>query len=456
MTRTSIFDWTIYQNLFSAPEMEAVFDEAGTIASWVEVERAVARAQAKIGIAPNAFAKEIDNKLRAEKIDLQRLQASTKKIGRPIVGLIEQLKEQVDSEAREWVHYGITTYDTMDTGRSLQLRDGLILIKASLARFQAQLIQLAKAHRNTLMIGRTNNLHAQPMTFGTKLATWIEECLRHQERLDALEARALVIQFGGAVGTLASLGDKGLAFRDAVAEELGLHSVTSNWHNARDGIVETGQVLGLICASLARIGQGVNMLESTEIGELAEMGDIGRGKSTTMAHKNNPRAAEFTEAVARLGRHRSTGLIEVMGQDHDRCGGTWIAEWALVPEVFLLTSGALSWANELAERLQVNEGRMRANIDLTNGLALSECYTHALAEHIPKTQARALIEAAVLIVRETGTSLPETLKSMQEVTDILSAKQIQALSLPENYVGVGPEMLDNVLALANEKGKRES
>ena len=127
-----------------------------------------------------------------------------------------------------------------------------------------------------------------------------------------------------------------------------------------------------------------------------------------------------------------------------------------MPEVFLLTSGALSWANELAERLQVNEGRMRANIDLTNGLALSECYTHALAEHIPKTQARALIEAAVLIVRETGTSLPETLKSMQEVTDILSAKQIQALSLPENYVGVGPEMLDNVLALANEKGKRES
>ena len=195
----------------------------------------------------------------------------------------------------------------------------------------------------------------------------------------------------------------------------------------------------------------VNMLESTEIGELAESGEKGRGKSTTMAHKNNPRAAEFTEAVARLGRHRSTGLIEVMGQDHDRCGGSWIAEWALVPEVFLLTSGALGWANELADRLHVNTERMRDNIDMTNGLALSESYVHALAQHIPKSRARALIEIAVQGVRETGTSLPEILLSMKEVTDILSASQIAELAQPENYLGMSAEIVDNVLALARER-----
>lgn len=193
-----------------------------------------------------------------------------------------------------------------------------------------------------------------------------------------------------------------------------------------------------------------NMLQSTEIGELSESGETGRGKSTTMAHKSNPRAAEFTEAVARLGRHRSTGLIEVMGQDHDRCGGTWIAEWALVPEVFLLTSGALGWANELADRLQVNIERMRDNIDMTNGLALSEAFVHALAQHIPKSRARALMEAAVLGVRETGRSLPEVLLSMKEVTDILSASQIAELAQPENYLGISAEMLDNVLALTQK------
>jgi len=451
MPNISVFDWKIYQNLFSAPEMEAVFAEANSIACWIEVERATARAQAKLGIIPEDAAREIDEKLCLEALDLDQLQASTRKIGRPIVGLIEQLKQQVRAEAGEWVHFGVTTYDIMDTGRSLQLREGLRLIEASLARFQDRLSKLAEIHKHTPMIGRTNNLHAQPISFGAKIAAWIEETTRHQDRLEALKSRALVIQFGGAIGTLASLQDKGLAFREAVAKELGLRTIASNWHNARDGIAETAQVLGLICASLARIGQMVNMLESTEIGELAESGEKGRGKSTTMAHKNNPRAAEFTEAVARLGRHRSTGLIEVMGQDHDRCGGSWIAEWALVPEVFLLTSGALGWANELADRLHVNTERMRDNIDMTNGLALSESYVHALAQHIPKSRARALIEIAVQGVRETGTSLPEILLSMKEVTDILSASQIAELAQPENYLGMSAEIVDNVLALARER-----
>ena len=451
MQNISVFDWKIYQNLFSAPEMEAVFAEANSIACWIEVERAIARAQARVGIIPEEAAREIDEKLCLEALDLDQLQASTRKIGRPIVGLIEQLKQQVSTEAGEWVHFGVTTYDIMDTGRSLQLREGLRLIEASLARFQDRLSTLAEIHKHTPMIGRTNNLHAQPITFGAKIAAWIEETARHQDRLEALRSRALIIQFGGAIGTLASLQDKGLAFREAVAEELGLGTIASNWHNARDSIVETAQVLGLICASLSRIGQMVNMLQSTEIGELVESGEKGRGKSTTMAHKNNPRAAEFTEAVARLGRHRSTGLIEVMGQDHDRCGGSWIAEWALVPEVFLLTSGALGWANELADRLHVNTERMRDNIDMTNGLALSESYVHALAQHIPESRARALIEIAVQGVRETGTSLPEILLTMKEVTDILSASQIAALAQPENYLGMSAEMLDNVLALTQKQ-----
>lgn len=451
MNKISVFDWTIYRHLFSDAAMEQIFSEANTIACWVDVEKAIAIAQAKTGIIPPDHADTIASSLNAETVDLERLRIDTREVGRPVSGFIKQMSEQVGGDAAHWVHYGVTTYDLMDTGRTLQIRQGLDLIEDQLKSLIRLYVQFAQSHRSTLMIGRTNNLHALPKSFGAKLAVWIEEAIRHLDRIEELRQRVLVVQFGGAVGSLASLGDKGLEFRQEVAKELDLGTIRSNWHNARDSIVEAAQTLGLICATLARIGQGVNAMESTELGELSETGKPGRGRSTTMAHKANPRAAEYTEAIARLGRQRSNGLIEVMGQDHDRCGGTWIAEWALLPETFLLTSGALSWALDLFNRLEVNAERMETNVGITNGLILTERFTLALATKLNKTEARSILDSACEEARKSQQSLPDILKAMPCVNQIMSDQEIDELSNPHTYLGSGPEILDNVLELAEAK-----
>lgn len=451
MTNISLFDWSIYRHMFCTEQMEAIFGEASTIERIVVAEKAVARAQGKLGIIPATAAKEINRCLDASKIDLDRLHEDTMDVGRPIAGIARQLAEQVGDGHDVWVHYGITTYDIMDTGKVLQLRDGLQAIHAQVRRFREVLTALAAEHRDTVMIGRTNNLHAQPQTFGAKVAVWIEELLRHEERLLEVKKRVLVVQFGGAVGTLASFQPNGMEFRRLVAGELGLGHIQSNWHNARDGVTELSMHLGNLCASLARIAQNINMLSSTEIGELSEAGKQGRGRSTSMAHKRNPRAAEFAEAVARLGRHRAMGMVEVMGQDHDRCGGTYISEWMLLPETFLLTSGALAWSIDLIDRLEVHADKMRANVDMT-GLALTERFTLALAGKMSKFEARRLIDAAVGQSRSSGRTLAETLTGMAVVRAVLDEAEIEQLADPETYVGAAPEIVDAVLAAAGKSG----
>ena len=452
MTGTSLFDWTIYRHLFSNPRMEEVFGERGTLESWIAVEKAVARAQTKVGIIPQPAADAINDHVNADSIDLERLAADTREVGRPIAGMVRQLTEQVGEEFAQWVHFGITTYDVMDTGKALQLQAGLNQIETAIVRYRDQLVVMAREHRDTVMIGRTNNLHAQPTTFGAKLANWLEELMRHRQRLKELRKRVLVVQFGGAVGTLAAIDPHGLEFREAVAAELGLGVPLSNWHNARDSMTEVSLALGNLCASLARSAQNINALGSTEIGEVSERGEPGRGRSTTMAHKRNPRAAEFAEAVARLGRQRAMGLPEVMGQDHDRCGGTYIAEWMLVPEVFLLTSGALMWATDLFGRLDVQADRMRANIDMTAGLVMTERFTMALAKKTDKRQARQLLDEACAKVAANGGTLADALKEDPAVREHLSEAGITELTDPRSYTGAAGDIVDDVLAaLAAEK-----
>jgi len=451
MSSTSLFDWTIYRHMFNTRAMSKIFNEHGTVEAWVAVEKAVARTQGKLGIIPKEAAAAICEKLSAEKLDLEQLHRDTVDVGRPIAGLASQLASQVDARHSMWVHYGITTYDIMDTGKVLQFREGLNEIQRQTVVYRQSLMKLARDHRDTVMIGRTNNMHAQPQTFGGKVAVWIEELLRHEERLDALRERVLIVQFGGAVGTLASLAPDGLVFRKDVAEALGLGTCLSNWHNARDGVTELAMCLGNICATLARIAQNLNSLGSTEIAEISEAGAPGRGRSTAMAHKRNPRAAEFGEAVARLGRQRAMGMIEVSGQEHDRCGGTWIAEWMLLPETFLLTSGALQWASDLVQRLDVHVNKMRLNADMMNGLALTERFTLELSRRMNKFEARKILDKASADCRASGVALSDILKGMPEVASALNPDEIDAIANPVSYTGVAAEIVDNVLIAAEAR-----
>jgi len=446
MAAVSVFDRTIYHQLFSTGAMEDIFGETATLQRLVDTERAVAKVQGALGIIPEAAASHIADRISADSIDLERLRDDTRIVGRPVVGLLKQLGEQVGPEYAQWIHHGLTTYDAMDTGKVLQIKEGLSEILNGVTRYGDGLKKLVADHRDTPMVARTNNLYALPTTFGAKLATWLEEMGRHLERLEAARDRVCVVQLGGAVGTLASLHPNGLKFRTALAKELGLGNTESTWHNTRDSMTEMMLCLGNLCASLARNAQNLSHLAGSDIGEISEAEEAGKGRSSSMAHKRNPRAAEFAEATARLGRQRASGILEVMGQDHERNGGTWIAEWLLVPETFLLTAGSLAWSAELVEGLEVHPDRMLENITSSNGLILSERYTLALATKIGKVDARRLIDEACAQVFATGTPLPDVLLGMDDVSKALSKEDIQAMADPQTYTGAAGDIVDNVLS----------
>ncbi len=420
MNATSLFDWTIYKDFYSTEQMRSVFCETGTIEKWVEVERTVSRIQGRLGIIPADAGQIIDEKLSANKIDFEILRRDVEEVGRPIVGLVRQLSEQVGAPHNVWVHYGITTYDILDTGTVLQVKQARPILDRQLHRLREIWEDLAVQHRNTLMIGRTNGQHAQPTTFGARLANWLEEFVRHHKRINLSSREACVVQLGSMVGSLASVYPKGLLLRHGVAKELQIEEPIANWHNCRDGLASLVLNLGLMCASLARIARDVASLSSTDIGEVRETGMPGRGRSSGMPHKRNPRASEFAEGVARLASQRAMGITEIMGQEHERSGGTYIAEWMLVPEVFLLASAALAWHIDLFTRLEIDKQKMRDNVDVTRGMALSEKVTLCLAAVVSKFEARNIVDRACAMAQDNNRAFADVLAEMPEFMTIFS------------------------------------
>jgi len=332
----------------------------------------------------------------------------------------------------------------MDTARIIQIRQALSSIKKKMINSLILFDGLASDHGDAIMASRSNHMHSATQTFGLKLVVYIDEFMRHLDRLEDLKSRALNVQLAGANGTLNAMGTRGIKTRLKFAKELELGALDTFWHNARDGITEVGQCLGLICSSIARIGQNAAHLQSTEIQEIYESGDRNRGQSTTLPHKNNPRSAEFAEAIARLGRQRAQGLLEIMPQEHDRHGGTYVAEWALIPEVCILTDAALAWLVDLLERIQIDEARMLANIWNAGGMVMTENLVHALAEYMPKSQARSIVEEAYHDAKKTAKTIFQVLISRDEVSQTVPKKVIQEALKPQNSIGNSAEIVKKI------------
>ena len=377
---STVFNSDIFRDAFGSEAMRAIFSDRSAIARYVEVEVALAAAEAKVGVIPKEAAAAIKRLARADAIDVAKLKAETDLVGYPIVGVVHQLAKQC-GEAGRYVHWGATTQDIMDTATVLQIRDGLALVEADLAALDASLAALAGKHRDTVMAGRTHLQHALPVTFGYKAAVWRGMVVRHRQRLEELRPRVLVGQFAGAAGTLASLGDKGLAVHDALMDELGLGRPPTPWHVARDGMAETVSLLALIAGTLAKIATDVMLLMQTEVGEAFEPFVPGRGSSSTMPQKRNPIACEFILALAKVVRQQAGLMLDALAADHERATGPWQLEWVAIPEAFIATGGALKHARFMLEGLIVDAGRMRRNLDVTGGLIVAEAVMMALAEH---------------------------------------------------------------------------
>jgi 3-carboxy-cis,cis-muconate cycloisomerase len=370
--------------------------------------------------------------------------------GFPIIALVQELRKQVGEDAASCIHWGATTQDIMDTACVLQIRAAIELLRSRMAAVVNGLSALAEMHRSTVLAGRTHSQQALPVTFGLKTAAWLAPLLRHGERLRELEPRLLVVQFGGAAGTLAALGDKGLAVTQALANELKLAVPLMPWHAQRDGFVEFAGWLSLVSGSLAKMAQDIILMAQSEIAELGESAEHGRGGSSTMPQKSNPITSELIIAAARTNAGLLAALHNAQIQEHERGTHGWQVEWLTLPQMIMFTAGALKHAAYLAEHLQIDAGAMRANMTNANNVILAEAAAFALAKVLPRARAEELVKNACAIAVAEKRPLIEVVKGL--VGDSIAAGTIdwQALAQPENYLGETANFIDAVLQQAKK------
>ena len=436
--------------------MRDLFSDHTRIQRMLDFEAALARAQTRVGVIPTAAANAIAKNCAASQIDFVALARNAELAGNVAIPLVKQLTALVaknDAEAAKFVHWGATSQDAIDTGLVLQLRDALRSIDRGLADLSHALVAQIKQHRATLMVGRTLLQHALPITFGLKVAGWLDAVTRHRERIKELRPRILVLQFGGAAGTLAALGSRGNAIDAALAQELDLALPAMPWHGQRDRVVEVATVLGLVVGTLGKIARDVALCMQTDVGELAEPTAPGRGGSSTMPHKHNPIGC----AVAMSAAIRVPGLVSTMlaamPQEHERGLGGWHAEWETLPEIFKLAAGALHQMTVVIVGLEVNTTRMRANIDQTNGLIMAEAVAMALAAHLGKIEAHRIVEHACNKAMQESRHLREVLADEPLIQTRISAPELEKLLNPANYLGATQSFIDGVLAAADKNEK---
>jgi 3-carboxy-cis,cis-muconate cycloisomerase len=442
---------TLFGDMFGTAAMRAAFGELAFLARCAEVEAALARAQARAGIVPTDAAAAISQAAASvieqpQSLDLGRLKRETETVGYPILPLVRQLAERA-GEAGRWVHWGATTQDIMDTAAVLQIRAGLELIEADLTVLRGHLAALARRWRDTPMAGRTHMQHALPITFGYKAAVWLAGFDRHAARLTELRPRVLQVQFGGAAGTLASLGPgvESLASRAELARELGLVEPAITWHVARDGIAETVQFLALLGGSLGKIAYDVMLMASTEFAEAAEPFVAGRGSSSTMPQKRNPISCELILAAAKALRQHAGLILDALVSDFERATGPWHAEWIALPESFGYAAGALHQTEFMMGGLIVDPQRMAKNLGMTHGLIVAEAVMMGLAPHTGRNEAHDLVYDACRTAIDSDRPLYDVLIEVPEVAGRLGTEALKALTDPANYLGATQAMIDRVL-----------
>jgi len=448
-------DSPILGTLYGSDAMRAVFDETRYFQRMLDVEAALARVQGRLGVIPADAAEAIVAAAKVENLRTEELAASARNVGYPVVGLVAGLSKAA-GEAGGWTHWGATTQDIMDTATVLQVRDGLDLIEAELCAILAALTAQADKHRRTVMAGRTHLQQALPVTFGLKCAVWAMPFLAHLDRLQQLRTRVQTVEFAGAAGTLASLEEWGIPVMEALAADLGLAAPLAPWHVCRDALAETVGLLGVICGTLAKIATDIILLAQTEVGEVAEPYVAGRGQSSTMPQKRNPIASEYILAAARMVQGLVPVMLGAMAQDHERATGPWQAEALALPQAFVLTHGALLHTRAIAEGVVVDAARMRANLDITHGLIVSEAVMMGLAPVIGRGEAHHVVKHACDLALTEKVSLAEALERDPIVAARLDRGAIERLIDPANYLGSTQGFIDRVVAAARGRSAGEA
>jgi len=440
----------IFRDIFSTEPMRRIFADENRVQKYLDIEAALARAQARLGIIPQEACDEICRHCDAKDFDFAKLKSQTERIGYPVLPVVQQLVAACRDGLGEWCHWGATTQDITDTATVLQIREALDLVEADILAIADALAALAKRYRDTPMAGRSNLQQAVPITFGYKAATYLAAFDRHRQRLREMRPRVLVGEFGGAAGTLSSLGTRGLEVQAALMIELGLGQPEIAWHTLRDRIAEVGCLLGLITGTCGKIAFDVKLMMQTEVEEVYEPFHEGRGSSSTMPQKRNPISSVYITATTSLVRQHVAALLDAMVEDHERATGPWEIEWIAVPEIFSLSAGCLAHTRAVVSGLQVDEKKMRANLDITRGLIVSEAVMMGLGPHIGRQYAHDLVYDICRQVIATGRPLVDLLAENKEIAKHLDRAALEKLCDPANYLGQAGEMVDRVLALRQQ------
>lgn len=442
----TIIDSTIFGNIFSTDPMRAVWSDENRTRHYLAIEAALARVQARLGIIPQGAADEIVSVCNISRIDMAKLRAQTERIGYPVLGVVSQINALCRDKLGEYCHWGATTQDITDTATVLQIREALALVEDDLSAISAALAKLARRYRDTPMVGRSNLQQAVPLTFGYKMAGLLSAIERHRERLAQLRPRVLMGEFAGAAGTLASIEHGAMETQAGLMEELGLAQPVIAWHTIRDTIAEVGAFLGLVGGTLGKLSVDVKLMMQTEVGEVYEPFAPGRGSSSTMPQKRNPISSCYIHAAISVVRQHAAALMDAMVADHERSTGPWEIEWIVLPEAFCLLAGALKQSRFLLEGLEVDEARMRDNLDMTHGLVVSEAVMMGLGRYIGREYAHDLVYDICREAIRQKRPLLGLLAENEEIMRHVTREQLAVWCDPANYLGQSGVMVDRVLA----------
>jgi 3-carboxy-cis,cis-muconate cycloisomerase len=456
--------------LYSTAEMAALFSGAGHVRRMLDFEGALARAETRAGVIPQEAAPAISAACDVAQFDVTALLRETATAGTLAIPLAKALTARVGGEAGRYVHWGATSQDVIDTALMLQMRDGIDVLLRGLLVLGADCAALAQRHRATPMAGRTLLQQALPITFGLRAARWLGLVTRQAARLRVVRAETLALQFGGAAGTLASLGtagrsapqaddgiagsggeadtgdDIGARVADLLGKELDLPVPSLPWHAERDRIAEVAAALGIVAGAVGKIAQDILLLSQTELGEVAEGAAPGKGGSSTLPHKRNPVDTVAAVAAARLAQAQVPVLLASMIQEHERAVGGWQAEWAALPGLFCATGAAVERVRLAVSGLEVDAARMRANLDITRGLLMAESLSMVLAAHLGKQEAHHVVQAACNRAVERGSDLESVARADPQISAALSADQITAALDPAGYLGSSGLFINRALA----------
>jgi 3-carboxy-cis,cis-muconate cycloisomerase len=440
----------IFDALFGDPAVDALLSDASLVAAMLRVEVALAKAEAAVGIIPARAVDAIEQSAKSpEDYDLGSLATDAAQAGNLAIPLVRHLTERVtriDADSARYVHWGATSQDIIDTAMVLQLRDAVAIVLASLERASDAAAVLAERHATTVMAGRTWLQHATPITFGLKAAGWMSALDRTRAQVHDALTRARVLQLGGASGTLAAFGDRGIEVARAMSADLALAMPELPWHASRDRLATLACALGVATGAMGKIARDISLLAQTEVAETFESAADGRGGSSTMPQKRNPVGASVVLAASVRAPGLVATVLAAMPQEHERALGGWQAEWETLPALVRLTAGAARHTAEMLGGLEVDAARMRANVDITRGVSLAESVSMALAEHIGKFDAHRTIGAAARRAIAEHRELAAVLAEMPDVTKHLSSAEIARSLSAEHYLGATAQLVRDALA----------